>query len=251
MKRILFVILSIIITFSFNNNKSIGEELLVVRVAANYPPYEMTVDGKLTGLHIDLVYAIAKRLDLKVKFRSVPWKRAIAMIENGKADAITYVGKTDEREGFIYYDDGNILSTSNYGFITLKSRSNEIQFNGDLRSMNKYKIGVQRGYSYGNDFDQATYLKKHVVNKMNQLITLMKIGRVDLAVLDEPEYLQNRNKWSNFTFLKPVITNRNFYIGFSKAKKHEKLTKKFAKEMKMLKQLKEYQEILTKYKLNQ
>ncbi len=84
------------------------------------------------------------------------------------------------------------------------------------------------------------------------MLNLLSKGRIDLAVVDEPEYLQNRNseKWNKITFLKPDIVNRHFYIGFSKAKKRDVLTEKFAKELTAFKLTKEYQAILTKYKLN-
>ncbi len=47
--------------FILKNQYLKAEELLVVRINANYAPYEMVVDGKLTGLHIDLMFSVAKR----------------------------------------------------------------------------------------------------------------------------------------------------------------------------------------------
>ncbi len=252
MKRIIFIVIVFVMALSFNNSGLMAEELTVVRIEANYPPYEMVIDGKLTGLHIDLVYAVAKRIGIKVNFKSVPWKRAINMVKKGTADAITYIGKTPEREEFIYYNDGNILSSSAYGFIILKNRIDEIKYTGELDSVEGYSIGVQLGYSYGAKFDNAKNLKKHVVNKSDQLIALLLKGRDDLAVIDEPKYLQNRHKeqWSEITFLKPDIINRHFYIGFSKAKTQEALMLKFAQDLTAFKKTTDYQTILKKYRLN-
>jgi polar amino acid transport system substrate-binding protein len=252
MKNVLLMIFTFVTALSFNVSSLMAQELLLVRVDANYAPYEMVVNGKLTGLHVDLVYAVADRLGIEVKFKSVPWASAINMVQKGSVDAITYVGKTPEREEFLYYNDDNILSSSAYGFIIQKDRAGEISFNGDLQTLAAYKIGIQKGYSYGTQFDQADYLKKHEVKKADQILSLLAAKRIDLAVIDEPEYLQNRNnaKWSDITFLKPDITQRDFYIGFSKAKKLEDITNKFAKEMAAFKQTDEYQKILTKYKLN-
>ena len=47
----------------------------------DYPPNEMEVDGKLTGIHIDVVRAVAENLGLKIVFKSVPWDRAVEMIQ--------------------------------------------------------------------------------------------------------------------------------------------------------------------------
>ncbi len=251
MKTVLMII-TFVIVYGFNIPSLMAEEIFVVRIDENYPPYEMVIDGELTGLHIDLMYATASRLGIKVKINSLPWKRAIMMVETGSADAITYIGKTPEREGFIHYNDGNILSSSAYGFVILKDRAAEIRYNGDLQSLSTYTIGVQHGYSYGTYFDGAKYLNRQTVKKVEQLVQLLLIGRIDLAVIDEPEYLQNRKKenWSKLTFLKPEIIKQNFYVGFSRVKKLGKLSNKFAKELSAFKQTKEYQRILTKYQLN-
>ncbi len=252
MKRVSYMIVAVVIIKNIILSDLMAEELLIVRVNANYIPYEMVFDGKLTGLHVDLVNATARRLGIKVRFKSLPWKRAIQMIKTGNADAITYIGKTPEREKFVCYDDGNILSSSAYGFICLKNRASSIKYNGDLISVFEYKIGVQRGYSYGPAFDKTRYLNTLVVDKVDQFLALLLNGRVDLAVIDEPEYLQNRSvgQWQKITFLKPDIIKQNFYIGFSRVKKLERLTVKFAKELTAFKRTKEYQTILTKYRLN-
>ncbi len=245
------VVFAFIMIFCLNTSL-IAEGLIIVRVDANYAPYEMVSNGKLTGLHIDLVNTAANRLGIKIIYKSVPWKRAQKMVKTGDADAITYIGYTPAREKFLYFNDGNVLSSSNYGFIILKKRVGEISYNGDLRELKSYRIGVQRGYSYGYNFDKAKFLKLHTVKTVIQLVKLLEIGRVDLAVVDEPEYLLNRHKdnWSKISFLKPVITKQNFYIAFSKAKKLKMLTDQFAKKLNDLKQTKEYKRILTKYRLN-
>ncbi|MCP4750928.1 MAG: amino acid ABC transporter substrate-binding protein, partial [Proteobacteria bacterium] len=91
MKRSLLAIMVVVVAFGFDVPGVMAEDVLFARVNANYAPFEMVVDGKLTGLHIELVYATASRLGVNVEFQSLPWKRAIHMVEIGTADAITYV----------------------------------------------------------------------------------------------------------------------------------------------------------------
>lgn len=230
----------------------VSQNLTAVRVDANYPPYEMVVDGKLTGLHIDLVNEIARQLNLNITFESLPWARAINMVETGTADVITYIGKTAEREGFLYYNDGNVLSSSNYALMILKSRADDIKFTGNLRSVAEYNIGVLRGYSYGDNFDKADFLQKSPVNDTEQLMNMLKASRIDIAMIDEPEYFQqiNTGNWNDFVLLYPVVTSRLYYIGFSKASNLEPLSNKFAEALAKFKETSEYQDILKKYGLN-
>ncbi len=240
------------ILFIVIGSRLFGEELLAVRIDANYPPYEMVVDDELTGFHIDLVMEVAKQMNIDLKFRSVPWQRAINMVKDGDADVITYIGKTSEREEFLFYHTNNILSSSNYAFVILSSRSDEIKFTGDLNLLTKYKIGVQRGYSYGTEFDDADFLNKVDVSGVLQLTTMLRASRIDLAVIDEPEFFmqQNSGNWSYLKLIYPVITRNEFYIGFSKAKGHEQLSNKFADTMSAFKKTSAYQALLAKYKLN-
>ncbi len=249
MKKIMIIV---IIACMMSSVSLIAKELLVVRTNENYPPYEMIINSKLTGLHIDLVYAVAKRMGINVTFKSVPWKRALKMMEKGEADAVSYVGYTPERKKFLYFDDGNVLSSSNYGFIILKNRIEEINYNGDLQKMRAYKIGVQAGYSYSISFDQAEYLKKYDAQTIKQLVKMLKSGKIDLAVVDEPAYLLNRQKesWSGVTFLKHIISHRDYFVAFAKVKKLKALAGKFSKEMISFKQTDEYRKILAKYNLN-
>ncbi len=252
MKKLSIILFAGLLFINLGCSFLTAEEYIVVRVNANYAPFEMVVGGELTGLHIDLVYTIAQRLNIEVNFRSVPWKRAIRMVETGEAAAITYIGRTPERERFAYFNDGNILSSSSYAFVILKSRADEIQYNGDLQRLQNYTIGVQHGYSYGTVFDQADYLKKHTVRKAFQMALMLKNRRLDLGIIDEPEFLQKQHTldWKDLVLLRPVLVKRDFYIAFSKAKKLQNLTKHFGKELKSFKQTQEYLELLAKYKLN-
>ncbi len=252
MKKLLISALTGISLLALNNSPVIAEELTFVRIDANYPPYEMVVDGKVTGFHIEQVKNVSKRLNHTVKFLSVPWKRAIDMVKTGKADAITYVGKTPEREQYIFYDQRNVLSSSSYGFMILKNRSGELTYNGDLSKLRANKIGILSGYSYGTAFDKADYLKKHAVKNAETLEKLLAVKRIDYAVMDEPKFkqMQNKGKWTNITFLKPVLLTNDFYIAFSKEKGRKKLTMDFANEFEKFRKTKEYNKILIKYGLN-
>ena len=92
MKRSLFVSISILIMVGFSSIAT-AQTLKIVRGNGTYPPNEMIVDNQLTGLHIDLVKEVAVSLGYQVNFESVPWKRALSLIEKGTADAITYISK--------------------------------------------------------------------------------------------------------------------------------------------------------------
>ena len=96
-----------------------AENMIVVRGNDNYPPMEMLVADQPTGFHVDIVNEVASIMGVTVQWKSLPWRRALKMAENGTADAITYVARTPERERFFVFLDGNVLSSSTVNFFVL------------------------------------------------------------------------------------------------------------------------------------
>lgn len=228
------------------------KEILIVRGNENYPPNEMKIKGHLVGVHIDLIKEVAAILKLKVVFKSVPWARAVNMLKYGEADAITYFGKNLEREGFAYYFDGNITSRTENAFIVLKNREKEFKYSGSLKKLEPYRIGTLRGYMYGPVFENATYLKKYASDKMDQILNLLITQKIEFAIVDvngiKYTYRQT-GILDKFVFLQPPASNVPNYLGFSKARKHQQLAKKFSEAINSFKKTAKYQQILKKYGL--
>lgn len=66
-----------------------GDTILLVQDNA-YPPFMLEQDGKSVGIIADIVAEAASRIDgdYDVKVESVPWQRALAMVESGDAQGI-------------------------------------------------------------------------------------------------------------------------------------------------------------------
>ncbi len=214
-KFLAFHFFFLFLSFSFCAYADSQKNLFIVRGNENYPPYEMTVNEQLSGLHIDIVKKIAKNLDIHVTFKSYPWARAMMMIEKGKADAITYLTRTKDREKNIHYMDGNVLSIEVNMFTILTSRKNEIKFSGNLRELKQYKILMRHGFSYGEKFDKANYLNKVKSNDWKRMPMLLLKKRIDLAIVDYINfYLNNHDKdfFNKMFFLQPPVTQNPQYI---------------------------------------
>ena len=228
-------------------------ELLIVHADGFFPPNEMVIDGQLQGVHVDLIQAAAKSLQIKVTFRSFPWKRAITMLQLGQADAITYMGKTAEREQFGYFEEGNRLSITQNGFFALKEKANNLQYSGDLQSLSNLSIGTIRGRAYYSEFDQAQFLKKDDnAADEQQLLRKMQVGRFDLAIghVSRIKYIaQSMQIDDKLVFLRPYTPPINNYLVFSKAKQHDNLAKRFASAMINVKKSSAFQDILKKYQV--
>ena len=230
------------------------QALLIVRAEGYFPPNEMLVDGQLTGIHIDLIQAAATSLRIPVVIRSYPWLRAIAMLQNGDADAITYMAKTPEREEFGIFEDGNELATTYSGFLVLKENAAKVVFSGDMNQLRPYSIGLIRGRRSYPDFDQADYLKKdNSAADDEHLLRMLLLKRFDLALVhvSRVKHLaKSLNVEDQLVFLQPYGPAVSNFLVFSKSKGHGQLAKRFAQAMVAVKKSPKFQEILKKYGVN-
>ncbi|WP_375749643.1 substrate-binding periplasmic protein [Vibrio sp. HN007] len=256
MKQLIVAILSLLmLSVQFARAEDTHtRELLIVRGDGDWPPLEMGVDGVNEGLHFDLVRDVAKRLNIKIRFKSFPWKRAIEMVRSGKADAITYMSYTQERTIFGIFLEDNILSHSDIALFTLKENADKIKFTGNLRELENYSIGTLKGYAYEDEFDAADYLEKDNLSAHEkQLVLKIVKGRLPIAignVSDIKYFAKELGVGDQIAFLEPhIIDKQANYIVFSKLR-DDGIARLFADEMKKYKQTQSYQDLLQKYGLN-
>ena len=236
---------------SFSSSQEVSDrKIYVVRGDGDYSPYEMVINNQLTGFHIELTQIVAKQLNLELVFESLPWKRALAMVEKGLADAITYVGKNARRERYIIFTPGNELSWAIFGLVVLDSRKNGINFlNNNFASLQGYKVGQLLGYSYGDDFDKSP-LNRSFYNKNDQLIGMLRTKRIDIAILNKEEY-ENKNYNEDriqprLAVLDNLIGTGNF-IGFSKKLKLKSLSNEFSQALITFKKSQAFKALQKKY----
>lgn len=227
------------------------ETLMIARSIDDWGPNEfMGENGKPTGFHIDLITMAAEELNIHVEFVSLPWKRALATIEKGEVDAISYTIFTPERTKFLIYEAGNAISIGSTRFAYLKD--NKIDYDGTLESVKDRKIGVIRGYSYGKKFDRNKLTNLINVNSEQQLLYMLLEKRVDLILvnIDHLKYKYSHlAEFSKVASMDVASDSYDIYLGFSKKRKHEALAKRFAAVISRIRQSEKYQKIVQSYYL--
>jgi len=233
---------------------ALGQEIVVVRGDGNYSPYEMQEGNTLRGFHIELIETVANSLGIAVRFESYPWKRALTMVKQGKADAISFVGKNTDRSQYIFFTPGNELSFAYSGLVVLTSRALEFNFNGrQLSNLKHFKFGHNLGFIYGDYFDKAQ-LDKYHFNSNEQLFNMLRIKRIDIAMMNAGEF-NHRLSVNDKTIKKLTMLDKKFamanYIGFSKVKKRKALALQFAKAMMAFKRSPALGLLMKKYQLEE
>ncbi|QDQ28093.1 amino acid ABC transporter substrate-binding protein [Chitinimonas arctica] len=227
-----------------------ADELLIVRGEGNYPPYEMTVDGQLTGAHIELVQAVAREARLSVNIRSVAWARALEMTKRGLAQAVSFAAKTPEREAFLLFDDANILSSMRFGVFRLRGESGP-SWNGKFASLQPYRIGIARAYAYPAEFTQAPALNKFAQDGgYEALLRALHNHRVDVIVGGVVEINSSAKEMGyadSTQLLPPTFGETASYLAFSRQGQGPAMAERFAAALRRMRADGRYQKILAQY----
>ncbi len=156
----------------------------LVYVTEDYPPENFVENGVLKGYAVDILKAMWKYLKVPEQpIQVLPWARGYALAERQRNVVLFAMGRTPEREalfrwvGPIYHADIALMALS----------SNPLRL-ASLEQAKQRKIGVLNG-DMGDEllkearFPEASLIR---VNTLEQLLKLLKIGRVDLICTTEP-----------------------------------------------------------------
>lgn len=156
---------------------------VAVCVDAENPPFMSSVAGKAAGLYPALITEAFQTNKLAVQLDAKPWKRCIADMD----DARTGVGgiyKNEER--LKKYDFSEPIFVERMAVFSNKGR--KLEFSGVPTLIGK-RVGVMRGWSYGDEFDKAVKEGKITVEEVNsdaQNFQKLSAGRIDAVLaIDE------------------------------------------------------------------
>lgn len=183
-------------------------------VTEDYPPYVYQDNGVAKGLDVEILNAIKTKAGIDIKIEFYPWNRAMAMAQDGSADAIFSLFKTSEREGFIHYP-----STALYDNRTVLFASKD--YIGDVKSLADLKgqtVGIVQGNSYGDAFDKDTTFTKDAVSSTDVMVKKFQGGRIKLFVEAEEvgNYVLKKNNVEGYRILSHVIVTEKSFVGVSK-----------------------------------
>ncbi len=228
--------------------QSFAEDKLIILRGGEWKPYHYTNPaGNSQGFVIDILEGASRISGIDIEIRLIPsWSRCIHFMKTGKADAFMPLFKTIERESFMDFYNEGILTYEEDSFFS--SKDNTISFSGNLKDLSTYLIGTTRGYSYGQEFDKADYLKKIPVDKEQNLLNLLLVKkRYDLILGDKRviiNYATEMGLNDNLRLIQPPLIKAPLYIGFSKVNGNSSRNRKFAEGIIAFKQTEKYQIIM-------
>lgn len=165
---------------SDDNNDGDSNEIgaLVVGTSADYFPFEFKKDGKIVGFDIELINAIAKKLNMKVVIKNMSFNSIIPSLETGDIRVgIASISQTDEREKLV---DFSIPYYSN-SFALLISQDAD-KYDPIKKGMN---IGVESGTLMQQwILKQDLEIKVLSMDSNDDLFIALKDKKIDGLLLD-------------------------------------------------------------------
>ncbi|CCO25502.1 substrate-binding periplasmic protein [Maridesulfovibrio hydrothermalis] len=144
-----------------------------------WPPFRIArEDGSLSGIDIDLLALLGKRMHIEFTVERYPWARCLKYMKDGTRDFMTGIAKTAEREEYIIYSEIPYYACRP-AFYSRAGRSWSVEKYEDLKGL---RVGFTRNSAYFPKFDNDTGLKKNAKNSEKQLLEMLTAGRLDIII---------------------------------------------------------------------
>ena len=149
-------------------------------VTEELPPYNMTKDGRLTGMSTEVVQAVLKEVGMPAIIESMPWARAYDIALNSENVLIFSITRTAQREKLFKWV--GIIAPVHWYLYSKSGRDISLSHLDDAR---EYQIGtvkedageqylVTKGFAIGKNLQSS--------NKYEYNYEKLKLGRIDLWI---------------------------------------------------------------------
>lgn len=202
-KAILISILIIVVAFVFtgcgsSTSSKSSEKTYTAITESTFAPFDTTnKDGEIVGFDMDLLNAIGKDQNFKVKYKSMEFDSLVPAIESNNADiiaaAMTVTKDRAKKVAFSnsYYSGGVV--------VVVKNNNTTIKSVDDLTT--SMTVGAQAGTTSG---DKATSLyksgkikKAELLDGNDKLFLQVQNGDIEVMLIDRvaaEQYVSNKGK---------------------------------------------------------
>jgi len=228
-----------------------GGELIIV-APDFWCPYSCKASDANRGFTIDIIDAIFSAHGDRVKFVNMNYARALSEVRSGEATATPATYK-NEAPDFVFPDEP--ISSSRYCFYT--AANSQWKYTG-VESIATLRIGIIKGYSYGDALDRAIRSKHYDFETEYgddltiRMAKMMMAGRLDAFVEDEKllAYLRKMNPELKLRKAGCEKASDTYMAISPKSPQAQRYAKIFSDGMKELKRSGELTRILERYGIN-
>lgn len=164
----------------------VKDGVLTVATEGTYRPFSFHADGgtgDLTGFDVEIIQAVAEKLDLEVEFQETQWDAIFAGLDAGRFDVIAnQVSINDEREEKYLFSTAYTVSP---GVIVVPEDDDSISSFDDLEGKTTAQSLTSNWYELATESGATV----EGVEGWAQAVELVRQGRVDATVNDKLTFL--------------------------------------------------------------
>ena len=225
--------------------------LTVAMEDIGYFPFYYTENGETKGFSVDVLNYIEANSKYNFEYKILPWPRALHLVAEGRIDLILTLFKTSKREKIYHFIEPSYGNEINQLFTLM---DNKFKFAGQLQQLTPFSIGTVREYSYGEYFDQATYLNTLPALTEEVLLKLLVAKRIDMIISNPLVFNQiilKENMRDKVKAIEPYISLTPVYMALTKGRKDsQEIKNTIGKLTQKLKLSSYYRVLLEKYHIN-
>jgi len=215
-------------------------------VTEPWAPYVFEENGKIMGLDYETTAIVFKRLGIDVEWQLLPWKRCLAMLEQGLADRALDIFHSDERDAMLLYPSEPL---SEVEFVMFHANARPHPFR-TLADLNGLTVGTSPGYLYSQAFRESTLLKRETAPTHEANFGKLQLGRIDLLITDRRvgrHLLKQMQLGDQISENPTVVSRQSQYLAVRRKAGMDLLVQRFSAELKRFKREPAYAELSARY----
>ncbi|NWA84821.1 ABC transporter substrate-binding protein [Pseudomonas sp. D2002] len=221
-----------------------GEKLRIV--TEPWAPYVYDENGSMRGLDYETTVIVFQRLGVDVEWQFLPWKRCLAMLDQGHADGALDIFHSHERDALLLYPS-EPLSDVEFVLFYANDRPHPAETLDDLRGLT---VGTSPGYLYGDAFSDSTLFNREPAPSHEANFGKLSLGRIDLVITDRRvgQHVIRAMGLEDKVSQAPLVVSRQAqFLAVRRGAGMDLLVQRFAAELKRFKQEPAYAILSAKY----
>ncbi|WP_428550377.1 substrate-binding periplasmic protein [Pseudomonas edaphica] len=221
-----------------------GEKLRVV--TEPWAPYVYDDNGSMRGLDYETTMIVFQRLGVEVEWQFLPWKRCLAMLDQGHADGALDIFHSHERDALLLYPS-EPLSAVEFVLFYANDRPHPAQTLDDLRGLT---VGTSPGYLYGEAFSESSLFDREPAPSHEANFGKLSLGRIDLVITDRrvgQHVIKAMGLEGKVSQAPLVVSRQPQFLAVRRGAGMDLLVQRFAAELKRFKQEPAYAALSAKY----
>lgn len=152
-----------------------AQELLAV--GTTFPRvFSLSAQGQPEGLAVDLLRRALAQEGRTLRFEFLPWMRAQALVEAGRAQILIGPYRTPEREARFHFTETAFYADA----MVLYARNGQATWGGDMGALKGQRVAKVAGWAYGEAFDKAAAgMLLSTPQDVAAGVRMLQLGRVD------------------------------------------------------------------------